>query len=205
MTRRDDPSRPAGLCAAGSLTGSPPHRVDPYRSFGSSDPSAPGVAASSLRAVSRQGSSGWTSPCRACRTRWPLSAAARDRQKETAARLSPELPPNRLRGDPLVNVQRDGVHFERGALGLAGPDELRIKMRIVLVPHFGRHFAIEALETCLRIVGSLRLVAVVLASPFDLRRRRPTGHRGTFLRMASIGKALRPRCRRFVGLAHYFS
>ena len=29
--------------------------------------------------------------------------------------------------------RRDGRHLEAGVLGLAGPDELRVKMRIVLV------------------------------------------------------------------------
>jgi len=38
--------------------------------------------------------------------------------------------------DALVNVQRDGGHLEGGMLGLAGPDQLRVKMGVVLVAPF---------------------------------------------------------------------
>ena len=40
---------------------------------------------------------------------------------------------DRPRVDPLVDVERDGRDLEAGALGLAGPDELRVEVRIVRV------------------------------------------------------------------------
>jgi hypothetical protein len=76
-----------------------------------------------------------------------------------------------LRPDDLVLVERDRVHLDLGALRLAGPDELRVEVRVVLVLHLRRHLhLVEAVVPRLGVVGSRHvLVEVVLGAGLGLR------------------------------------
>ena len=84
--------------------------------------------------------------------------------------------PHRLhdgaRVNALVNVQGDGRHLERGVLGLPGPDELRIEVRVVgvgllarvlvgLRRHQANRRVVHALLVGVRVVLNLTFFAVL--------------------------------------------
>src|SRR3990172_284638 len=91
---------------------------------------------------------------------------------------------DRLGGNALVRMERDSVDLERGVLCLAGPDELRVEVGVVVVPDLTRNLAVETLEPSLRVVRPLLAVAVVLGALRRLgpiraasaRRLRPSRH-----------------------------
>lgn len=73
------------------------------------------------------------------------------------------------RVNALVNVKRNGRHFKRGMLGLACPDELRVKVWIVCVFLFaGVLVGLSVNQVYRRIVDALLSLVVVLPIGFFL-------------------------------------
>ena len=66
-------------------------------------------------------------------------------------------------GHALVDVEAHGVYVEARVLGLAGPDELRVHVRVVRVRHALRDRAALRGDPRLRDVGPVRVQVAVVA------------------------------------------
>ena len=91
--------------------------------------------------------------------------------------------------DTLVDVQRDGRHFERSVLRLAGPGELRIQVRVVSVrPAISVSIRLRRHKADRRIVDCERA-----ACPFAPRGMLPEAGRSSVVSVEGSSRRTRDR------------